>query len=270
MPPTPTNPTTRLRSAAQRALESLDDLIANTTDPGVEALGARYELARELSTTTGQPATAPWPPTGDQRPDHGLYTLLRRAGLTPEAAQQEIDTYTQTIRTQPAPAADRTTVLREAADAFRAMFGDVIVHGADGDWANVADWTATGARIPACGSFYPHHTDTRCVLHKGHRGSHRAPWGSRTMAWPYDRRETQPSSATTAEAQQPTPAETEATPDTLAPWLHQRFTPEGRAANWDSLSDDDQSYWEHHARAVRRAVARGGFKAPAVTEEPTP
>lgn len=40
----------RLGAAAQRALESLDDLIANTTDPGVEALGARYELAHALST----------------------------------------------------------------------------------------------------------------------------------------------------------------------------------------------------------------------------
>ncbi|MFD0035562.1 hypothetical protein ACFVJK_46815 [Streptomyces sp. NPDC127172] len=39
----------RLRAAAQRALESLDDLIANTTDPGVEALGARHELAAALS-----------------------------------------------------------------------------------------------------------------------------------------------------------------------------------------------------------------------------
>ncbi|WP_327435695.1 hypothetical protein OG279_09515 [Streptomyces sp. NBC_01201] len=46
----------RLRSAAQRALESLDDLIAYTTDPGVEALGARHELARELSNTSPEVA----------------------------------------------------------------------------------------------------------------------------------------------------------------------------------------------------------------------
>ena len=81
---------------------------------------------------------------------------------------------------------------QQIADAFRAEFGNVIVCGKDGDWANVADWIATGARIPACGSFYPAATDTRCVLHKGHRGSHRAPWGDRVMAWPYDLRETQP------------------------------------------------------------------------------
>ncbi|MGA4875911.1 hypothetical protein [Streptomyces lydicamycinicus] len=40
--------TARLLAAAQRALESLEDLIANTFDPGVEALGARYELAQTL------------------------------------------------------------------------------------------------------------------------------------------------------------------------------------------------------------------------------
>jgi hypothetical protein len=47
--------------------------------------------------------------------------------------------------------------------------------------------------------------------------------------------------------------------DTLAPWLAQRFDPQG--APWDGMSDDDRSYWEHQARAVRRAVARDGFKA---------
>ena len=37
-----------LRAAALRALESFDNLIAETTDPGVEALGARFELATAL------------------------------------------------------------------------------------------------------------------------------------------------------------------------------------------------------------------------------
>jgi hypothetical protein len=46
--------------------------------------------------------------------------------------------------------------------------------------------------------------------------------------------------------------------DTLAPWLAKRFDPQG--APWDGMSDDDRSYWEHQARAVRRAVARDGFK----------
>ena len=58
-------------------------------------------------------------------------------------------------------------------------------------------------------------------------------------------------------------APTEETPDTLAPWLYQRFMVGG--AGWDHLDEDDRSYWEHHAQAVRRAVARGGFK-----DEPTP
>lgn len=50
------------------------------------------------------------------------------------------------------------------------------------------------------------------------------------------------------------------TPDTLAAWLYQRFAVIHGAPPWDLLSDDSRAYWEHHARAVRRAVARGGFK----------
>jgi len=61
------------------------------------------------------------------------------------------------------------------------------------------------------------------------------------------------------------PAETQ---DSLPCWLYQRFMPDG--VGWENLDADDRSYWEHHARAVRRAVARGGFKAerPAVAEQP--
>ncbi|WP_086732880.1 hypothetical protein [Streptomyces glaucescens] len=52
-----------------------------------------------------------------------------------------------------------------------------------------------------------------------------------------------------------------AQPDTLPAWLHWRFGTQGQhAQTWDALTDDDRSYWEHQARAVRRAVARGGFK----------
>jgi hypothetical protein len=47
--------------------------------------------------------------------------------------------------------------------------------------------------------------------------------------------------------------------DTLPAWLAQRFDPRG--PEWNALADDDRTYWEHHAAAVRRAVARGGFKA---------
>jgi hypothetical protein len=87
------------------------------------------------------------------------------------------------------PAATRTAI----AEAFRDLFGNgLTVLGRDGDWANVADFIATGARIPACGAFYPSATDTRCYLAKGHRRNHLAKWGTRDMAWPYDPRETQP------------------------------------------------------------------------------
>lgn len=47
--------------------------------------------------------------------------------------------------------------------------------------------------------------------------------------------------------------------DTLPAWLYQRFMPDGEG--WDALAEDDRSYWEHQARAVRRAVQRGGFKS---------
>jgi len=48
------------------------------------------------------------------------------------------------------------------------------------------------------------------------------------------------------------------TPDTLPQWLARRF---GRAVAWNDLAEDTRLYWQHEANAVRRAVARGGFKA---------
>ncbi|WP_037616321.1 hypothetical protein [Streptomyces aureus] len=48
--------------------------------------------------------------------------------------------------------------------------------------------------------------------------------------------------------------------DTLPAWLYERFMPEGEG--WGYLDPGQREYWEHQARAVRRAVERGGFKAP--------
>lgn len=87
--------------------------------------------------------------------------------------------------------APRAEALHEAAEAFRTEFGDVVVRGRDSEWANVAAFIETRARIPQCGDFYPHRTDTRCTLPKGHRGGHRAPWGTRFMAWPRQRPESE-------------------------------------------------------------------------------
>jgi len=53
--------------------------------------------------------------------------------------------------------------------------------------------------------------------------------------------------------------------DTLPAWLHWRFGKHGQ--RWADLDADDRAYWEHHARAVRRAVERGGFKAGGVEGE---
>lgn len=50
-------------------------------------------------------------------------------------------------------------------------------------------------------------------------------------------------------------------PDTLPAWLYQRFAVIHGCASWDQIADGERAYWERQARAVRRAVARGGFKA---------
>ncbi|MET7438378.1 hypothetical protein ACFYQQ_01025 [Streptomyces sp. NPDC005496] len=50
-----------LQAAAQRALEALGDLILNSRDPGVEALGAQYELRQALLGTTPEiPTRREW------------------------------------------------------------------------------------------------------------------------------------------------------------------------------------------------------------------
>ena len=53
--------------------------------------------------------------------------------------------------------------------------------------------------------------------------------------------------------------------DTLPQWLQWRF----RKAqyDWDQLTESDHDYWRHEAAAVRRAVARDGFKNPTGKEE---
>lgn len=52
--------------------------------------------------------------------------------------------------------------------------------------------------------------------------------------------------------------------DTLPQWIYQRFAKDNLTygnREWYELSDDDRLFWEHEAQAVRRAVARNGFKA---------
>lgn len=53
--------------------------------------------------------------------------------------------------------------------------------------------------------------------------------------------------------------------DTMGAWLYNRFSRHKHTIPWGKLHEDDQAHWEHHAEAVRRAVARGGFKQ-AVTQ----
>lgn len=73
-----------------------------------------------------------------------------------------------------------------------------------------------------------------------------------------------------AAAEHPATEEPAPVEDTLPAWMYQRFNEALDAPAWDLLTDADRTYWEHHARAVRRAVARGGFKAAAVETDGTP
>ena len=86
--------------------------------------------------------------------------------------------------------------------------------------------------------------------------------GTSTETWPECRCEAARKAAATITAvSQPEPPA-----DTLPEWLNHRYgrNPHG----WDDLSDDERSYWEHEAAAVRRAVARGGFKTPTADGSP--
>ena len=60
-----------------------------------------------------------------------------------------------------------------------------------------------------------------------------------------------------------TPEAAPATEDTFPAWLAQRFDP--NSPPWDVLDHDGRTYWQHEAAAVRRAVARGGFKTDTTT-----
>lgn len=53
--------------------------------------------------------------------------------------------------------------------------------------------------------------------------------------------------------------------DTLPQWLHRRY---GVHA-WDEVHEDERLYWRHEADAVRRAVARNGFKTTQTTTQRT-
>ena len=45
--------------------------------------------------------------------------------------------------------------------------------------------------------------------------------------------------------------------DTFPQWLAHRFSP---STPWDAMDQGDREYWAHEAAAVRRTVARNGFK----------
>lgn len=97
---------TDLLAAAQRALAALDDLISNTSDPGVEALGARHELSvvlinAAIGSNPGRVLTllehdAAWHAiegaAGEEGADPGtvLAAVLHALGIDPPADEDEM------------------------------------------------------------------------------------------------------------------------------------------------------------------------------------
>ncbi|MFE7485530.1 hypothetical protein [Streptomyces sp. NPDC057552] len=142
MTDTSPTPADQLRAAAQRALESLDSLIADHQDPGAEALGARYELARELSNTS--------PEVARQLLGTTMLSELTDDLTAEEAQDQAADLATQLYRAQDALAfvgeccdiADRaqrpvtTGDVREwlkGARCGRQLLGTTVAESAGGD-----------------------------------------------------------------------------------------------------------------------------------------
>ncbi|MEU9611839.1 hypothetical protein AB0D56_09840 [Streptomyces sp. NPDC048209] len=259
MSPTPTNPTTLLREAADR-LRAARFSGAITATPTVAALiGARLPLADWLEAEAAAPITAQHstrcvdpqcttlaalavarrvlgtpttPAASDERPDHALYTTLRKYGHTPAEAQQMIDTYTQTILTrQGAHAADR---------------------------ADLRDRITT-------------------AISKWHRDPEQSLYSQGADAV---------LAVLAAEAQQPAPAETEAHPaehtwaaelrDPLAnEWIPgTRYLVRDRAVNALAHARKVAAKWKDgtptERRLVRATTTYTVEAAPAVTEEPTP
>ncbi|MFB7707950.1 hypothetical protein [Streptomyces sp. NPDC056105] len=99
---------TDLPEAARRALAALDDLISNTTDPGVEALGARHELSTALINA------APSAPA-----DRAELDRLRAEN---ERMRHELEVmYGGAFDSLENAPADRAAVLREAANGLAAL-----------------------------------------------------------------------------------------------------------------------------------------------------
>jgi hypothetical protein len=202
--------------------------------------------------------------------------------LEPQDAAEVIDRWRQAALH--ARAADRATLLHEAADAVFALDYDEL-RASDTldshrqawelgtiDAVNLLRRMASGGAAPhglaaaTCSAEYHGHGEPprlciRAAQHTGkaHTDENGIHWSDTVAVYPVAdgtwRVGTDVRALLRRVAAEEQPAETQ---DTLPAWLAQRFDPRG--ADWDGMSDDDRSYWEHQARAVRRAVERGGFK----------
>ncbi|MFE7626069.1 hypothetical protein [Streptomyces sp. NPDC057509] len=135
-PTTDTVAADRLREAAQRALESLNALIADTTDPGVEALGARHELGQALLNTSLAPASAPAAPADRA-------AVLREAADIAETLRQFEPAYGPR---KDAQVSENVGVLR-VADHFRRLADEAQpteAHPTETEWVLETLWRTTG------------------------------------------------------------------------------------------------------------------------------
>lgn len=219
-------------------------------DYACDLMGAALAVARQILGTTGE--AAPSAPVGTDLRTRIADTLAKTDGWVwaPGFDKTGSPSYQGYLRQAdavlavlPAPA-DRATVLREAATLL-------VDHASTLEAHSTSDYDKE--------SFAANHLRTKAVdlCRLADEAAADAPCGRPASM-------TVPCSAGewcckgTGETQQFAPVVTEEpVVDTLAAWLNQRFDPRG--ANWEHLDEDDRSYWEHHARAVRRAVARGGF-----------
>jgi hypothetical protein len=122
----------RLGAAARRALESLNDLILDSRDPGPEAIAARYELEQVLLTSSAGPAPATDPTerrdrweTHYARYDAHDYRDLAAIGMAIADAEQDgmratIERLRGELKQQPDRAAG-PAALREAAAFYESV-----------------------------------------------------------------------------------------------------------------------------------------------------
>jgi septal ring factor EnvC (AmiA/AmiB activator) len=184
----------------------------------------------------------------------GIALALESAGLlmSPEAAKDIVSVSTEAVRVAEGAVAELKREHDESARLRAELFAELQKTQRERDQAHDA---LTGSNL----SLYEEALETarlRLALASAQRG--RRTQRARVAELEAERHTTNDALAAVTVALR---AE-DGTGGTLPAWLYQRFVPVAGAKGWDALPDEDRSYWHHTARAVERAVKRGGFKQP--------